>query len=64
MANFLFSAYNVAIFVTKATDTVKIIRSFYTLAFVLINLQEEIGEKHFFSLKGGGGGVKIASKRT
>ena len=40
------------IVVTIATVKVKIIRDFYTLAFVLTNLQEEIGEKHFlyFSL--------------
>ena len=37
-----------AIFVTIATVKVKIIRDVYTLAFVLINLQVEIGEKQFF----------------
>ena len=44
-----------AIFVTIATVKVKIIRDFYTLAFVLIYLQEEIDEKQFlyFSLIGG-----------
>ena len=51
------------IFVTIATVKVKIIGEFYTLAIVLINLQEEIGEKLFsyFSLigvGGGGGGAK------
>ena len=47
-----------AIFVTIAAIKVKIIGNFYTLAIVLINLQEEIGEKQFsyFSLIGGGGG--------
>ena len=47
-----------AIFVTIATVKVKIIGDFYTLAIVLISLQEEIGEKLFsyFSLIGGGGG--------
>ena len=46
------------IFVTIATVKVKIIRGFYTLVIVLINLQEEIGEKQFLylSLIGGGGG--------
>ena len=34
-----------AIFVTIATVKVKIIGDFYTLGIVLINLQEEIGEK-------------------
>ena len=34
----------VAIFVTIATAKVKIIRDLYTLAFVLINLEEEICE--------------------
>ena len=50
------------IFVTIATVKVKIIQDFYTLAFVLINLQEEIGENQFlyFSLKGGGGSEKKA----
>ena len=49
-----------AIFVTIATVKVKIIRDFYTLASVLINLQGEIGKKQFlyFSLIGGGGGGK------
>ena len=44
-----------AIFVTIATIKVKIIRDLYTLAIVLINLQEEIGEKQFvyFILIGG-----------
>ena len=43
------------IFVTIAMVKVKIIESFYTLAIVLINLQEEIGEKQvsYFSLIGG-----------
>ena len=43
-----------AIFVTIATIKVKN-EDFYTLAIVLINLQEEIGEKQFsyFSLIGG-----------
>ena len=36
-----------AMFVTKATVKVKIIGDFNTLAIVLINLQEEIGEKQF-----------------
>ena len=36
-----------AIFVTITMVKVKIIRDFYTLAFVLINLQDEIGEKQF-----------------
>ena len=51
----------VAIFVTIATVKVKIIGGFYTLAIVLINLQEEIGEKLFsyFSLIGGGGGSPL-----
>ena len=32
---------------TNHTVKVKIIQDFYTLTFVLINLQEEIGEKQF-----------------
>ena len=52
-----------AIFVTIATVKVKIIGDLYTLSIVLIDLQEEIGEKLFsyFSLIGGwegGGGQK------
>ena len=35
-----------AISITIATVKVKIIRDVYTLAFVLINLQEEIGENN------------------
>ena len=35
------------IFVTIATVKVKMIRDFNTLAFVLINFQEEIGENNF-----------------
>ena len=60
MANFLFSDYFGGNFVTIATVKVKIIGDFYTLAIVLINIQEEIGEKLFsyFSLIGGGGGAK------
>ena len=55
----------VAIFVTIATVKVKIIRDFYTLASVLINLQGEIGKKKqflYFSLIGGGGGGGGAKK--
>ena len=49
-----------AIFLTIATAKVKINRDFYTLAFVLINLHEEIGEKQFLNLSliGEGGGCK------
>ena len=58
MANFLFSDYFGGNFCYIATVKVKIIGDFYTLAIVLINLQEEICEKLFsyFSLIGGGGG--------
>ena len=44
-----------SIFVTIAMVKVKIIGDFYALAIVLINIQEEIGEKQFsyFSLIGG-----------
>ena len=52
MANFLFSAYFGGHFDTIATVKVKINGDFYTLVFVLINLQKEIGEKQilYFSL--------------
>ena len=56
-ANFLFSAYfGYHFFVTIATVKFKIVLYFYSLAFNLINLQEEIGEKHvlYFSLIGEG----------
>ena len=46
--NSYFQPILAAIFVTIAAKEVKIIRDFYTLAFILINLQEDIGEKHFF----------------
>ena len=47
------------IFVTIATVKVTIIRDFYTLAFALINLQEELGETLFiFEPHRGGGGQK------
>ena len=45
MANFLFSAYFGSHFCYHSNVKVKIIPDFYTLAFVLINLQEEIGEE-------------------
>ena len=45
----------VAIFVTKAKVNVKVILDFYTLVIVLINYEEQLGEKQFlyFSLIGG-----------
>ena len=55
-----------AIFVTLATAKVKINRDFYTLAFVLINLHEENGDKQclYFSLIGEGGCEKPLNARS
>ena len=48
MVIFLFSAYFGGHFFLIATAKVKLIPDFYTWDTVLINLNEEIGEKHFF----------------
>ena len=60
MVNFLFSACFGGHFVTIATVKVKQISDLYTWVIVLINQQEEFGEKliSFFGLIGGGGGPK------